>query len=63
MVIQPWDKSLLGEIEKAIQMSELSVNPNNDGKVRIEHDASGATIDEMIRALADAGYDSRRAGA
>lgn len=33
VVIQPWDKSLLGEIEKAIQKSELSVNPNNDGKV------------------------------
>ena len=33
VVIQPWDKSLLDEIEKAIQTSELSVNPNNDGKV------------------------------
>lgn len=33
VVIQPWDKALLGEIEKAIQMSELSVNPSNDGKV------------------------------
>ncbi|RPJ05565.1 MAG: ribosome recycling factor [Spirochaetaceae bacterium] len=33
VVIQPWDKSVLGEIEKAIQKSELSVNPNNDGKV------------------------------
>ena len=33
VVIQPWDKALLSEIEKAIQMSELSVNPNNDGKV------------------------------
>jgi ribosome recycling factor len=33
VVIQPWDKALLTEIEKAIQMSELSVNPNNDGKV------------------------------
>lgn len=33
VVIQPWDKSLLGEIEKAIQKSELSVNPSNDGKV------------------------------
>lgn len=33
VVIQPWDKSLLGEIEKAIQMSELSVNPSNDGKI------------------------------
>ena len=33
VVIQPWDKSMLGEIEKAIRVSELSVNPNNDGKV------------------------------
>ena len=33
VVIQPWDKALLGEIEKAIQASELSLNPNNDGKV------------------------------
>lgn len=33
VVIQPWDKGLLNEIEKAIQKSELSVNPNNDGKV------------------------------
>lgn len=33
VVIQPWDKGLLNEIEKAIQKSELSLNPNNDGKV------------------------------
>ncbi|MDR1931820.1 MAG: ribosome recycling factor [Spirochaetales bacterium] len=33
IVIQPWDKGLLGEIEKAIQMSELSLNPSNDGKI------------------------------
>jgi ribosome recycling factor len=33
IVIQPWDKNLLGEIEKAIQMSELSLNPSNDGKI------------------------------
>ncbi len=33
VVIQPWDKSVIGDIEKAIQKSELSVNPNNDGKV------------------------------
>jgi len=33
VVIQPWDKAVLAEIEKAIQKSELSVNPNNDGKV------------------------------
>ncbi len=33
VVIQPWDKGLLSELEKAIQTSDLSVNPNNDGKV------------------------------
>ena len=33
VVIQPWDRSIIGEIEKAIQKSELSLNPNNDGKV------------------------------
>ncbi len=33
VVIQPWDKALIGEIEKAIQKSELSLNPANDGKV------------------------------
>ena len=33
VVIQPWDKGLIGDIEKAIQKSELSLNPSNDGKV------------------------------
>ena len=33
IVIQPWDKSLIGEIEKVIRSSELSLNPSNDGKV------------------------------
>ena len=33
VIIQPWDRAVLAEIEKAIQKSELSVNPNNDGKV------------------------------
>ncbi len=33
IVIQPWDRSLMGEIEKAIRSSDLSLNPSNDGKV------------------------------
>ncbi|MDR0450921.1 MAG: ribosome recycling factor [Treponema sp.] len=33
IVIQPWEKNLIGEIEKAIRSSELSLNPSNDGKV------------------------------
>ncbi|MCL2093076.1 MAG: ribosome recycling factor [Treponema sp.] len=33
IVIQPWDKALIAEIEKAIRTSDLSLNPSNDGKV------------------------------
>ena len=33
IVIQPWDRSLFSEIEKAILKSELGLNPSNDGKV------------------------------
>ncbi len=33
LVIQPWDISLLGPIEKAIQKSDIGINPQNDGKV------------------------------
>ncbi|MCS7280900.1 MAG: ribosome recycling factor [Desulfobacterota bacterium] len=33
VLIQPWDTSIIGEIEKAIQKSDLGVNPVSDGKV------------------------------
>lgn len=33
LMIQPWDNSLLKVIEKAIQTSDLGINPQNDGKV------------------------------
>ena len=33
IVIQPWDMSVLKDIEKAILASEIGINPNNDGKV------------------------------
>ena len=33
LLIQPWDASVLKEIEKAIQKSELGITPQNDGKV------------------------------
>ncbi len=33
LVIQPWDRGSIGPIEKAIQKSELGLNPNNDGQV------------------------------
>ena len=33
IVIQPWDASILGDIEKAINASDIGIHPNNDGKV------------------------------
>lgn len=33
IVIQPWDASVLKDIEKAILASDIGLNPNNDGKV------------------------------
>ncbi len=33
LMIQPWDRKLLIDIEKAIQRSDLGINPNNDGQV------------------------------
>ena len=37
LVISPWDHSLLRAIEKAIQTSDLGINPQNDGKVAIRN--------------------------
>lgn len=33
LVIQPWESSMIKPIEKAIQMSDIGINPSNDGKV------------------------------
>ncbi len=33
LTIQPWERKMLAEIEKAIQKSDLGLNPNNDGQV------------------------------
>ena len=33
LVISPWDTKLLKDIQKAIQMSDLGINPQNDGRV------------------------------
>ena len=33
IIIQPWDASLVKEIEKAIMASDLGINPSNDGKL------------------------------
>lgn len=33
LVVQPWDNKLLSPIQKAIQVSDLGINPQNDGRV------------------------------
>lgn len=33
LMVQPWDASTLREIEKAINVAEIGINPSNDGKV------------------------------
>jgi len=33
LVVQPWDKNLMGAIEKAIRSADLGLNPSNDGSV------------------------------
>ena len=33
LVIQPWDSTIIKAVEKAIQSSDLGINPQNDGKV------------------------------
>jgi ribosome recycling factor len=33
ILIQPWDPSILGDIEKALRASDLGFNPQNDGKI------------------------------
>jgi ribosome recycling factor len=33
LVVQPWDRTMIGPIERAIRESDLGLNPSNDGKV------------------------------
>lgn len=33
LLVQPWDRAMIGPVEKAIQTSDLGLNPSNDGKV------------------------------
>lgn len=33
LIVQPWDRGMFGPVEKAIQASDLGLNPSNDGKV------------------------------
>ncbi len=53
LVIQPWDKSVLPDIEKALQTSDLGITPLNDGNlIRLAlPKMSGSRRDEFIKVI------------
>ncbi|PTX58612.1 ribosome recycling factor [Melghirimyces profundicolus] len=61
LVIQPWDKSTLGDIERAILKSELGLTPNNDGNV-IRISIPALTEDrraELVKVVKKTGEESK----
>jgi ribosome recycling factor len=61
LIVQPWDKGLLGIIEKAIRNSELGLNPSNDGNIiRVPVPAlNEERRREMVKLLHRIGEDGR----
>lgn len=53
IVIQPWDPSIIGDIERAIISSDLGINPINDGKIiRLQlPEISSSRREELIKLL------------
>ncbi len=61
LVIQPWDASLVKEIEKAILKSELGITPTNDGKsVRLSFPAlTEEKRKELVKAVSKKAEDAK----
>lgn len=61
IVVVPWDKTTLSAIEKAIQASDLGLNPVNDGKViRLPiPELTGERRRELVRQVARMGEDAK----
>ncbi len=61
LTIQPWDASLLRTIEKAIQTSDVGINPQNDGKVirMIFPPLSEDRRREIVKEIAKMGEDAK----
>ena len=61
LTVQPWDKSVIGEIEKAILTSDLGATPVNDGAlIRIQlPQMSAARRDELLKLLGKKTEDCR----
>lgn len=53
IVIQPWDVSIIADIEKAILASDIGINPINDGKIiRLQlPDISSSRREELVKLL------------
>jgi len=67
ILIQPWDKSVLGDIEKAILKSEIGITPANDGKaIKLAIPAltqeRRAELDKILKKTAEDGHVSIRTG-
>lgn len=65
IVIQPWDRTILGEVEKAILKSEIGITPTNDGKVvRLSipplTDERRSELDKVLKKIAEDGRVSLR---
>jgi ribosome recycling factor len=65
IVIQPWDRTILGEVERAILKSEIGITPTNDGKVvRLSipplTDERRAELDKVLKRTAEDGRVSLR---
>ena len=65
IMIQPWDKNALGDIEKAILKSEIGITPTNDGKaIRLSipplTDERRAELDKILKKIAEDGRVSIR---
>jgi ribosome recycling factor len=65
VMIQPWDKNALAEIEKAILKSEIGIMPTNDGKsIRLSipplTDERKAELDKVLKKIAEDGRVSLR---
>lgn len=61
IIIQPWDASILKELEKAIAASDLGINPNNDGKqIRLSFPPlTEERRKELVKGIHKTGEDSK----
>ena len=61
IMVQPWDATILGEIEKAILKSDIGITPNNDGKaIRLSFPPlTEERRKELVKGIHKKGEDSK----